>query len=91
MENIIDKLRKKDANPNWGDWSSTEIKQLLDIYLVISKKEAQLFDLIYSFHGCDSWEEIFRDYDMDYLEYKTSGIEVALDELSQQIKKSKPK
>jgi hypothetical protein len=32
---------------------------LLKIYYIFSEKEDQIFDLIYSCHGEDSWEDIF--------------------------------
>ena len=47
-------------------------KQLLDIYYIISKKEHYIFDLIYRSHVCDSWEDIFRDYDTQFLDDKVS-------------------
>jgi len=86
MENIIQKLNQiKDtqtsSNKIWKDWSVEEIKQLLDMYLIISKKEYHIFELIYSYHGCDSWEDIFRDYDEKYLKDKAIGVEIAINEL----------
>lgn len=87
MENIIDKLNKIDDNDiPWHNWSLEEIEKLLDIYIIISKKETYIFDLIYSYHGCDSWEDIFRDYDTIYLENKTTGVEIAISEIKEQIK-----
>jgi len=66
-----------------------EIKQLLDIYLVISKKENHIFDLIYNYHGCDSWEDIFRDYNTKYLKNKATGVEIAINEIIEQRKEDK--
>jgi hypothetical protein len=91
MENIINKLNQIDDydydKPIWEEWSLEEKKQLLHIYLIICKKETHIFDLIYSYHGCDSWEDIFRDYDENDMRYnlreKTTGVEVALDEIQQ--------
>ena len=40
-----------------------------------------LFDLIYKYHGCDSWEDIFRDYDKVYLKDKVIGVEIAIKEI----------
>ena len=79
MENIIDKLSKTD---DLNNWSLEEMKKLLDIYLIISKKEAHIFDLIYYYHGCDTWEDIFRDYDPQYLEDKKTGVEKAIKEIN---------
>ena len=77
MENIIQKLKKKDVN-----LEKEEIKQLLELYLLISKNEHHIFDLIYRFHDCDSWEDIFRDYNTNYLEDKVRGVEIALENLN---------
>jgi hypothetical protein len=89
MENIIDKLTKIEDKTSWKNWSLEEKKELLDIYFIISKKETHIFDLIYDHHGCDSWEDIFRDYNSRYLEDKTIGVEIAIDEIDKQIKSSK--
>ena len=89
MENIIDKLTKIEDNNSWKNWTLEEKKQLLDIYFIISKKETYIFDLIYKYHGCDSWEDIFRDYDSNYLEDKTAGVEIAINEIVEKIKLTK--
>lgn len=89
MENIIDKLSKIEDNDSWENWTLEEKKKILDIYFIISKKETHIFDLIYNYHGCDSWEDIFRDYDSKYLEDKTIGLEIAINEINEQIKSSK--
>ncbi len=67
------------------NWSLEDKKELLEIYLIISKKEKHIFDLIYKYHGCDSWEDIFRDYDMTYLKDKTTGVEIAIDTINEII------
>jgi hypothetical protein len=82
MENILEKLNKIENTKNkFDNWSLEEIKQLLDMYFIISKKENHIFRLIYSYHGCDSWEDIFRDYDMQYLKDKAIGVEIAINEI----------
>lgn len=86
MENIIDKLAKIEDDNSWKNWSLEEKKKLLDIYFIISQKETHIFDLIYYYHGCDSWEDIFRDYDSKYLEDKTIGVEIAINEIVEEIK-----
>lgn len=53
------------------DWSTTEKKKLLKIYLLFCQKEEEIFNN----HGCDSWEDIFRDYDEEYIKDKTMGVE----------------
>jgi hypothetical protein len=89
MENIIDKLAKMQDNNSWKNWSLEEKKKILDIYFIISKKETHIFDLIYNYHGCDSWEDIFRDYDSKYLEDKTIGVEIAINGIVENIKSTK--
>ena len=94
MDHIIEKLQTLDDNVNkrsFKDWTLVEIKQLLDIYLLFSKKEPHLFKLIYSYHECDSWEDIFRDYDMQQIEDKVSGIQVAIQIVAEQIYREQQK
>lgn len=84
MEQLLDKLNQMEETKdefNWDNWSLEERKKLLDIYSIISKKENQIFALIYNYHGCDSWEDIFRDYDPMYLKDKAIGVEIAIKEL----------
>ena len=75
MENIIQKAKDSKLEKE-------EIKQLLELYLLISKNEHHIFDLIYRFHDCDSWEDIFRDYNKNYLKDKVRGVEIALENLN---------
>jgi hypothetical protein len=90
MDNIIDKLKQiENETYNWDKWSLQEKKQLLDLYLLISKKETHIFDLIYHYHGCDSYEDIFRDYNETYFHDKSSGVEIAINEINEQIEKNK--
>lgn len=94
MENLIEKLDEiKDSKNAFKSWSLHEIKQLLDIYFIISKKETHIFKLIYSYHGCDSWEDIFRDYkkNIKYFEDKADGVEIAIKEVMKQIDIEKQK
>jgi hypothetical protein len=91
MENVIEKLNQiQDSKSTWDNWSLEDLKQLLDIYFIISKNESHIFNLIYSFHGCDSWEDIFRNYNINYFEEKAAGVEVAINEIiNEQIKQTK--
>ena len=92
MENLIEKLDKMKDNKNpFNDWSLDEIKQLLNSYFIISKKENHIFNLIYRFHGCDSWEDLFRDYNIKYLEDKADGVEIAINGVMEQIDREKQK
>ena len=91
MENItadfiIEKLNKLEENTDddkyvLTKWTLEEQKKLLDIYYTISKKEEYIFKLIYSYHGCDSWEDIFRDYSNVYLKDKAQGVKIAINEI----------
>lgn len=84
VEYILEKLSKiEDDKDSCITWNDEERKQLLQIYLLISKKETYIFDLIYHCHRCDSWEDIFRDYDPVYLIDKANGVKVAIDELTE--------
>lgn len=97
MENIIEKLKqikdydnKKDRKV-FDNWTLEELRQLLDIYFIISKKENHIFNLIYRYHGCDSWEDIFRDYDIQYLKDKANGVEIAIEGITEEININKKK
>jgi hypothetical protein len=63
----------------------------LYLYYIISKKESHIFDLIYCYHGCDSWEDIFRDYDTNYLKDKKNGVKIAIEEIKERINNNKEK
>jgi hypothetical protein len=92
MKHLIEKLNQiKDNKQCFDDWSLEDQKQLLDIYLIISKKETHIFKLIYSYHGCDSWEDIFRDYDIKILEDKAVGVEIAIEGITEQINRENQK
>ena len=41
--------------------------------------------------GCDSWEDIFRDYNIKYLEDKADGVEIAINGVMEQIDREKQK
>ena len=45
--------------------------------------------LINKYHGCDSWEDIFRDYDKNYLRDKADGVEIAIESLNEIIEANK--
>ena len=85
MELLLEKLNQiKDKNA-LNSWSLEEQKKLLEIYLIISKKEKHIFKLIYDYHECDSWEDIFRDYNKEYLKDKAVGVEMAIQGIVEQI------
>lgn len=83
MENIIDKLKKIGYYKNdFNKWTLEEKKKLLEIYFIICQKEGQILDLVYDYQGVDSWEDIFRDYDLRYLEEKAEGVKMAINEIN---------
>lgn len=84
MDIIIDKLNQK--TPKLDNWTLEQKKQLLELYLIISKKETHIFDLIYGYHGCDYYEDVFRDYNKQYLHDKATGVEIAIQEIIEEIK-----
>lgn len=51
------------------------------------QKKAQIFDVIYQYHGCDSWEDIFCDYNPRHLNDKADGVEVAINEITERMKR----
>jgi hypothetical protein len=83
MKKIINKLNNSKSLENW---TLEEKKQLLEIYYIVSKKESKIFDLIYSYHPCDSWEDIFRDYNINDLRDKKIGVKIAIDGIKEQMK-----
>jgi gas vesicle protein len=88
MEKIIEKINQiedSDTPDKFVDWSLIEKKKLLEIYFIICKKENHIFDLIYKYHGCDSWEDIFRDYDKTLLQDKSKGVKIAIEEIQERI------
>ena len=58
---------------------------MLNIYFIISKKETHIYELISSYHDCDSWEDIFRDYNIEYLEDKSNGVKIAIEKIEKTI------
>jgi hypothetical protein len=83
----LSKLEQIEKDDIWDGWSKEEQKKLLEIYLIISKKETYIFDLIWKNHGCDSWEDIFRDYNINYLADKISGVEIAIENIDNNFKR----
>ena len=79
MDRIIEKLKK--VKGSFDGWSPEDKLKLLEIYYLISKKETRIFDLIYEYHGCDSWEDMFRDYDSFHFKEKARGVKVAIREM----------
>ena len=91
MESILEKLKNINENANnvWSGWTLNEKKQVLEIYYQLSKKESHIYDLIYSYHGCDSWEDIFRDYSRSLLRDKAEGVEIAIEAIAEKQKRER--
>lgn len=88
MDNIINKLndlKNKKVNDIWYDWSLEEKKDLIYLYYIISKNEHHIFNLVYDFHGCDSWKDMFVDFNAIYLTDKANGVKIALNNINQEI------
>lgn len=80
IDELLSKLENKEFNEK--KFKYDEIKKLLKIYLIFCKKEEDIFKMIYSLHGTDCYEDIFRDYNYRYIEEKIEGVEIALNELN---------
>jgi len=74
---LLDKLQ------NEVNMTIDEKKEILKLYYIMMKHEALLCDLVYSFHGCDSWEDIFRDYNEYDIEAKSEGILIAIQNIEE--------
>ena len=61
---------------------SKEIITLLETELIRKKNKIKLLDAIYSIHGCDTYEELFRDK-IPGLRFACEGIEYAIQILTQ--------
>jgi hypothetical protein len=90
MENIIKKLTSQPdySSEPWENWSLEELHKLLELYLIICKKEANIFELVYSYQDTDFLEDIFRDYDDRRLSEKADGVEIAVKNIVEEIKRS---
>jgi glycyl-tRNA synthetase alpha subunit len=64
-----------------------DLLKLLEIYHIFSKREAEVYELVYNYHGCDSYESVFRDYDKFLLVDKADGVEIGIDEMKSYIKR----
>lgn len=101
MENIISKLEQmicdndNDDNDNddnkkgWDNWSAEEKKKCLELYLIICQNETCIYDLIYSMHGEDSWEDMFRDYSTRHINDKIVGVQIAINAFAENEDKDK--
>jgi len=75
-------------NNNWENiltWPKEKQLELLKMYHIFSKNEGKIFALIYDNHEDDAWEDMFRDYDQEYIEDKAIGVEIALNNLQDRL------
>lgn len=91
MDKLFDKLENQTRHESynqhdWSQWSLEEKHALLQMYYSICKNEHKLFDLVYGNHDCDSFEDIFRDFDSVELENKQYGVEIALQNIQNKIR-----
>ena len=80
---LLEKLNVIDDHHmiDWNTWNKDEQIKMLKIYLKIVKREADLYDLIWKNHGCDSWEDIFCDYNQNELSEKAYGVKASINTL----------
>ena len=86
MDKILDKLDKvtTSSDEEWDEWTLWEKISLLELYKLFCNKEANIFRLIYNNQGCDSFEDIFRDFNMVDVNDKILGVQLAIDSLIEQ-------
>ena len=53
---------------------------ILENELIRVENEITVSQLIYAYHGCDSWEDMFRD-NIPELEQRCMGIQISIDEV----------
>ena len=60
--------------------SIEETKRIIQNELVRTKNEITISNIIYRYHECDSYEDLFRD-NVPHLETKCDGIQISLDNM----------
>lgn len=61
--------------------SLEETKRIIQNELVRTKNEITTSNIIYRYHECDSYEDLFRD-NVPHLETKCDGIQISLDNIN---------
>lgn len=90
MNNILEKLAKVTSSSQqeewkeWEEWTLDEKISLLELYKLFCIKEANIFRMIYNHQGCDSYEDIFRDFNMVDVNDKIIGVQLAIDSIIEQ-------
>jgi hypothetical protein len=65
--------------------SKQEALKILTKELIKIKNEISISELVYSYHDCDSYEDLFRD-NIPLLKVKKQGIEIAIENLKKLMK-----
>ena len=65
---------------DYKDLSYDQKLKILNNELIKVKNEIEISKLIYSYHECDSYEDLFRD-NIPLLEQKYEGILIAIENL----------
>jgi ribosome-binding ATPase YchF (GTP1/OBG family) len=87
IKTINDKLNKleykldNEIEINDESLSLEETKRIIQNELVRTKNEIITSNIIYRFHDCDSYEDLFRD-NVPQLETKCDGIQISLDNMN---------
>jgi hypothetical protein len=87
IKTINDKLNKleykldNEIEINDESLSLEETKRIIQNELVRTKNEIITSNIIYRFHECDSYEDLFRD-NVPHLETKCNGIQISLDNIN---------
>lgn len=81
---ILQKL-SEEMPLRWKSWTREERYTMLKLYYLITKHEASLNDLVYKYIACDSWEDIFRNYDDQLLQDKARGVKIALNHFDEHV------
>ena len=82
--NVCESLENNDWE-NILTWSKEKQLEMLKMYHIFSKNEEKIFALIYENHDDDAWEDIFRDYDQEYIEDKAIGVEIAVNNIQDRL------
>ena len=70
---------------NIGNISDKDALQILSKEFIRIQNEIYISQLIYRYHDCDSYEDLFRD-NIPLLEEKKEGIEIAIKNLKKGMK-----
>jgi len=70
--------RLKEKDVHYTERSKADQRRLLEDEYIKTQHEIDINELIYHNHGCDSWEDVFRDK-IPQLKERCYGIRVALE------------